>query len=128
MIQMEQKQFEVISQYVDLLQVIEEGFNYIEGRYQEDAVMAGDRILGDVFLAFSQIEGANKIILDVFNGEKAVEQEIGMFSSIIDIVKELEQNFEDADEKKRIVLTKLMPAFLSWKVLIESEFKPYLQH
>ncbi len=128
MIQMEQKHIEVLQQYVDLLRGIEEGFEYIEGRYKADAIMAGDRILGDVFLAFSQIEGANKIILDVFYGEKSVEQEIQMFSSIIDIVKELEQNFEDIGEKKRIVLMKLIPAFLSWKVLMESEFKPYLQH
>lgn len=128
MIQMEQKHFEVIRQYVDLIEIIEEGFEYIEDKYKVDEIMAGDRILGDVFLAFSQIEGANQIILNVFNGEQSVEQEIQMFHSIIEIVKELEDNFQDDAEKKRIVLSKLIPAFSAWKVLIESEFKPYLQH
>lgn len=128
MIQMAQKHFEVIRQYVDLIEIIEEGFEYIEDKYKVDEIMAGDRILGDVFLAFSQIEGANQIILNVFNGEQSVEQEIQMFHSIIEIVKELEDNFQDDAEKKRIVLSKLIPAFSAWKVLIESEFKPYLQH
>jgi transcription termination factor Rho len=128
MIQMEQKHFEVIRQYVDLIEIIEEGFEYIEGQYKVDAIMAGDRILGDVFLAFSQIEGANQIILDIFNGEHSVKQEIQMFHSIIEIVKELEDNFQDDEEKKRIVLSKLIPAFSAWQLLIEAEFKPYLQH
>ncbi|MGP4078934.1 hypothetical protein ACTWQL_03395 [Pseudalkalibacillus sp. R45] len=84
-------------------------------------------MLGDVFLAFSQFEMANQTLVKAF-GKDVILQEVQMFSSIIEIVEELEVNFHNEDCKKGIVLSKLIPAFSSWSILMQAKFQPYLQH
>ncbi|WP_261131808.1 hypothetical protein [Bacillus sp. Marseille-Q3570] len=127
MLAIDQKQFEVIRQYVDLLAIVEEGFEHIQEKYELSHFEAGDRVLGDVFLAFSQFEMANQTLVEAF-GKDVIIQEVQMFSSIIEIVEELEVNFHNEDSKKNIVLSKLIPAFSSWSILMQAKLQPYLQH
>ncbi|MCF6410158.1 hypothetical protein [Pseudalkalibacillus salsuginis] len=126
MLALDQKQYEVISQYVKLLKIVEEGFGYINEQYRQEKHDAGDRMLGDILIAFSQFEMANQTLMTAFGEE--VLYEIQMFKSIIEIIEELEVNFYHEDWKKDIILSKLIPAFNSWSILMRAKFEPYLLH
>ncbi|MCF6138747.1 hypothetical protein [Pseudalkalibacillus berkeleyi] len=128
MYNLDNNQHEMMIQYSHLLTVVEEGFDYVEEQYQLEKWFEGDRMLGDVFLAFTQFEKTNQLMNELFKNETTILNDIQKFDTVISIVADLEKVYELETERKRVVLNRLIPAFSAWKEILDVTFKPYIQH
>ncbi|MCA1061369.1 hypothetical protein LCL96_20850 [Rossellomorea aquimaris] len=52
-------QYELVSQYVAMLETIKEALNYVEASFTDLSKTEGDRVLSDVFMAIEQISESN---------------------------------------------------------------------
>jgi hypothetical protein len=124
---LDEKQYELVSQYVGMLDTIEEALKYVEASFTDFSKTEGDQILSDVFMAIGQISESNPLLKEIFDGE-GVQKALTGFDSVTDQAWKLEGQLDNNEVKHSIVQEKLSPAFSTWKASIESQLKPYLTH
>ncbi|WP_257350279.1 hypothetical protein [Pseudalkalibacillus decolorationis] len=83
MVELDQNQHQLIRNYVDLLDTVSQGFQYVEEQYRKGDMQSADGVLSDTFLAFTQFETANHTLFEIFNGEERIVQEIQSFYTLM---------------------------------------------
>lgn len=125
---LDEKQYELVSQYVGMLDTIEEALKYVEASFADLSKTEGDRVLSDVFMAIGQISESNGLLKEMFDGREDIQKALTGFDSVTDQVWELDGQLDNNTVKQSIVQEKLSPAFSTWKASIDNELNPYLTH
>jgi hypothetical protein len=121
-------QYDFLVTYVDVLRVVETGFNYVVKKYGEYDFPNGTLVLSDIFLAFHHFEEANKTMHQIFEGDVQILSNVERFAAIIDILSELELCYLDEEEREQIITNQLHPAYQNWKEPLEKSLEKYIYH
>lgn len=125
MIKLTEPNVELVHRYVELLQSIEEGLKYVEASFDDYGKTEGDLVLGDVLDALAQVQSTNDQLQVIFAGEQGIVENIQQYGAVIDQCFKLEGKMELPHEKQEVVKQSIIPAFLGWKQLMETNLKPY---
>ena len=125
---LDEKQYELVSQYVGMLDTIEEALKYVEASFTDFSKTEGDQVLSDVFMAIGQISESNPLLKEMFDGQQGIQKALTEFDTVTDQALKLDGQLENSAVKQSIVQEKLLPAFSIWKASIETQIKPYLTH
>ena len=125
---LDEKHYELVSQYVGMLETIKEALNYVEASFTDLSKTEGDRVLSDVFMAIGQISESNSLFKDMFEGREEIQKALTAFDTVTDQAWKLDGQLDNNVVKQSIVQENLSPAFSAWKATIESELNPYLAH
>ncbi|MGF3105130.1 hypothetical protein [Rossellomorea sp. DUT-2] len=125
---LDEKPYELVSQYVGMLDTIEEALNYVEASFTNLSKTEGDRVLSDVLMAIGQISESNRLFKEMFDGREGIQKALTGFDTVTDQAWKLDGQLDNNTVKQSIVQEKLSPAFSTWKASIENELKPYLTH
>jgi hypothetical protein len=127
-VKLDEKQFELLKQYIGMLETIEEAFGYVTSSFTDIEKTEGDRVLADVFEALGQVSESNKIFVQMFEEHPDILKALEKYEHVIDQALELNGHFQEHNVKEEIVKGKLSPVFSDWKVEIEKELKPLLNN
>jgi uncharacterized protein YicC (UPF0701 family) len=127
-VKIDEKQYELIQQYMDMLETIEEALNYVTASFTDIKKTEGGRVLTDVFEALGQVSESNKVFKELFNNRPEFISVLENFETVIDQAMELNGHFQESNVKEEIVKGKLSPAFLAWKLEIDQVMKPLLNN
>lgn len=122
-----EEKYILVNQYNDLLDTVEEAFGYILKSFNDLSYTEGDRLLNDVFQAFSQIINTNFILAEEFKDSSQVLKNLTLFSEVVEKAEMLDGKFHDQTAKQKIISEHLYPAFSAWKEIVEKDLKPYSQ-
>lgn len=125
---LDEKQYELVNQYVGMLDTIEEALKYVVASFTDLSKTEGDRVLSDVFVAIGQISESNLLLKEMFDWREGIQQALTGFDTVTDQAWKLDGQFDNNAVKQSIVQEKLSPAFSKWKTSIENELNPYLTH
>jgi hypothetical protein len=117
--QLDEKQYTLIHQYKEILQTVEEAFEYVESSFDDYSKTEGDLVLSDIFAALGQIESSNQLLKELFQDENEVLTALGKFDEIPKQAIKLEGNFNDQNVKEKVIKESLSPAFSAWKMEVE---------
>jgi hypothetical protein len=120
-----EEKYILVKQYNDLLDTVEAAFDYILKSFNDLSFTEGDRLLNDVFQAFSQIINTNFILAEHFKDSSDVLKNLALFSEVVEKAEMLDGKFNDQTAKQNIISEHLHPAFTAWKEMVEKELKPY---
>jgi hypothetical protein len=127
-IKIDEKQYELIQQYIDMLETIEDALDYVTASFTDIEKTEGGRVLADVFGALGQVSESNKIFRDLFRNRPEFITVLEEFETVIDQALELNGHFQESNVKEEIVKGKLSPAFSDWKLKIDRVMKPLLNN
>jgi hypothetical protein len=125
---LDEKQYELVSQYVGMLDTIEEALKYVKASFTDLSKTEGDRVLSDVFVAIGQISESNGLLKEMFDGREGIQKALTGFDTVTDQAWRLDGQLDNNEVKQSIVQEKLSPAFSTWKASIDNELNPYLKH
>ncbi len=115
---------EVISNILNLLDIMEEGLSYIKEKIMELNKEAAMTVLSDTLAAFSSIETAITPMLDELEENQILEKTEILREKLDIMVREYEK--EDGQMFYEIIQFSLEPAFKGWKEEIELRIRPYV--
>ncbi|NQD65119.1 hypothetical protein HP456_04220 [Bacillus haikouensis] len=127
-IKIDEKQYELIQQYIDMLETIEDALDYVTASFTDIEKTEGGRVLADVFGALGQVSESNKIFRDLFSNRPEFITVLEEFETVIDQALELNGHFQESNVKEEIVKGKLSPAFSDWRLKIDRVMKPLLNN
>jgi hypothetical protein len=125
---LDEKQYELVSQYVGMLDTIEEALKYVEASFTDLSKTEGDRVLSDVFMAIGQISESNGLLKELFDGREGIQKALTRFDTVTNQAWKLDGQLDNNTVKQSIVQEKLSPAFSTWKASIDNELNHYLTH
>jgi hypothetical protein len=126
--QLDEKQYTLIHQYTEMLQTVEEAFEYVESSFDDYSKTEGDLVLSDIFAALGQIESSSQLLRELFQDENEVLTALGKFDEIPKQAMKLEGNFNDQNVKEKVIKESLSPAFSAWKMEVEKVMKPFIRN
>jgi hypothetical protein len=127
-VKIDERQFELIQQYIDMLEKFEEELDYVTASFTDIEKTEGSRVLADVFEALGQVSESNRVFKDLFNNRPEFISVLEKFETVIDQALELNGHFQESNVKEEIVKGKLSPAFSVWKLEIDQVMKPLLNN
>jgi hypothetical protein len=126
--QLDEKQYTLIHQYTEMLQTVEEAFEYVASSFDDYSKTEGDLVLSDIFAALGQIESSSQLLRELFQDENEVLTALGKFDEIPKQAMKLEGNFNDQNVKEKVIKESLSPAFSAWKMEVEKVIKPFIRN
>jgi hypothetical protein len=114
-----------IKQYCDLLETIEEAFHYVIDSFMNFEKTEGDRVLADIFTAFSMLGQSHVSLNSLLKGQGAFLKE---FDEVLVKALQLEGKMDLHEEKQNIIQQLVYPAFIAWKTKAEAILHPYIQN
>ncbi|WP_175990246.1 hypothetical protein [Bacillus sp. Marseille-Q1617] len=127
-VKLDEKQFELLNQYVGMLETIEEAFDYVTVSFTDIEKTEGDRVLADVFEALGQVSESNRMLGQMFEERPDILSIMMKFVGVIDQAMELNGHFQESNVKEEIVKGKLSPAFSAWRLEMDQVLKPLLNN
>jgi hypothetical protein len=127
-VKIDEKQYGLIKQYMDLLETIEEALDYVTASFTHIEMTDGGRVLADVFEALGQVSESNNVFKDLFNERPEFICVFEKFEAVIDQALELSGHFQESNVKEEIVKGKLSPVFSAWKLEVDQVMKPLLNN
>ncbi|WP_335871571.1 hypothetical protein [Bacillus sp. 2205SS5-2] len=119
-----EEQLVVCRQYIDLLDTMEEGFQYILSAYENQREKEANLMLLDLFSALTQISKSNQLLVHYFQNDEEIVSEIESFSEVEDFVRQVLAG----GNKQKIIESSLFPAFFTWKLSVEEHLIHYVKH
>jgi hypothetical protein len=127
MIKLKDEQHILLKEYQELLDIVEEAFEYIVESFTNLEKTESDRLLLDIFYALPQIASVNVQLSQLFKEHSSVGKVLAVFDDVAEKAELVVENFQNLERKQQIIRQELYPAFASWSVMIQQKFKPYTQ-
>ncbi|MDX8360576.1 MULTISPECIES: hypothetical protein [Bacillaceae] len=127
MVTLDAVQFEMVKQYFNLLDTIEEGFDYVISSFENYEQTESDRIFADIHAAFLKIYETNQFMVQIFREDADVESHIDQFEDVVHEVNKLEDVIFDVAAKQRLIVSNINPVFITWKNSIQRALRKYIQ-
>ncbi|WP_108669056.1 hypothetical protein [Peribacillus acanthi] len=118
--QLDYYQLELVQQYIDLLDTVEQGFQYVLESFHNLERTEGDQVLSDIFTALGSIGESHQGLLS--------ESLQSQFDHVIKKALELEGKMNQPELKKTIVEESLFPAFMDWKKEVQAFMMPLVRN
>jgi len=120
--------YEMIHFYNNLLNTIEEGFDYVVQSFTNLELTEGDRIFKDILAAFYHVDSTHKTLYALLQDKHELVEEMGKFDQVILALDEDSSIFTSLDTHQEFVKNHLFPSYLAWKESMQKQLKPYIIH
>lgn len=117
----------LVKEYNEVLLTVEEGFDYVIQSFSNLEKTEGDRILSDIFQAFSQIVKVNEQLYVLFGENAKLKGQLENFEAVLENAMSLRGKLDDTQAKEMIIRDQLYPAFTGWSNAVRKELKTYTQ-
>ncbi len=115
---------DVIKNILNLLETMEEGIVYIEGKLEDLELEETTNVLSDIIGAYSAVESALVPLIDDI-GENQIEIKSDIFRGQLDtLVMDYERN--NGQKAYEILNASVKPAFEAWREEIEISLRPFV--
>ncbi|WP_391208037.1 hypothetical protein [Psychrobacillus sp. L4] len=114
-----EEHLQLVHQYREMLESIEEGFQYVLASFQDYSKTEGDLVLSDIFTAFVRIVQVNQDLSVLFQDNTSIVEAINSFDEVVLAADKMDGLFEKSQEKQEIVSKFLYPAFEQWRQKIK---------
>lgn len=118
--------YEMIHFYNNLLNTIEEGFDYVVQSFSNLELTEGDRIFKDILAAFYHVDSTHKTLHAVLQDKRELVEEMEKFDGVIMALDEESSIFTSLETHQDFVKSQLFPAYLAWKESVQSQLQPYI--
>jgi hypothetical protein len=119
--------FELLKKYHDLLETIEEAFDYVRESFVNDKYTHGDQVFADIIDALAQIHRTNQQMAAIFSEDDALTSIIQSFEAVLTELFKLESHMQDHTKKQHILQHYVFPAFEAWHLSLQPFLKKYIQ-
>ncbi|KAB2332677.1 hypothetical protein [Bacillus mesophilum] len=126
MLKITEDQHVLIKEYTEVLNTVEEAFEYIVDSFTNLEKTEGNVLLADVFQALPQILTVNEQLSILFQDYPSIQKVLQVFDVVMEKAELLDGNFDNAQVKQTVIREQLYPAFAAWSVMIQQELKPYV--
>ncbi|WP_273124417.1 hypothetical protein [Bacillus weihaiensis] len=126
MVSLSDEQYEMIHFYYNLLNTIEEGFEYIVSTFDSFQATEAETILKDILSAFYHVDSSNKVFEAVLKEEEVLIENLRKFDQVIMTVDADLSSFTSFQNNQELIKHSLAPCFIAWKELVQHELKPYI--
>lgn len=121
-----EENFELCHQYLNLINVIEEGFTYVISSFTDLNKTEGDLVLFDIIHALTRIAQTNTLLEQVLADDTSVQQAIADFQNVTNAAFKLDGNFDNYHMKLKIVNGLLYPSFSDWNNIVQGALGKYV--
>ncbi|MGM0876469.1 MAG: hypothetical protein ACQEWV_17285 [Bacillota bacterium] len=128
MVSLTTDQYEFIHFYNDLLNTIEEGFDYVVGSFTDLQLTEGDKIFKDILSAFYQVDSSHSTMRALLKEETELIKAIKNFDQVILTLDGESSIFSTLEQHHEFVKNQLAPAYIAWKESIQHQLQPYITH
>ncbi|QAS53710.1 hypothetical protein [Halobacillus litoralis] len=121
------EQHHMLEQYDQLLNTISEGLEYLENNITEEAPPQTQQVFEDMLLGLEQVSRSHDQMGILFEEREEVQPLIVDFHEIVQLLQgwfELGTN----EEKRRLLVEKVVPAYETWRTQMQAFVKPYIAH
>lgn len=118
--------YEMIHFYNNLLNTIEEGFEYVVSSFTNLELTEGERIFKDILAAFYHVDSSHTTLQTLLNEEHKLVEKLKKFDQVILTLDEESTIFTTLDTHQDFVKHQLFPSFLAWKESVQSHLQPYI--
>jgi hypothetical protein len=119
--------FDLLKKYHDLLETIEEAFDYVRESFVNDKYTHGDQVFADIIDALAQIHRTNQQMAAIFSEDDALTSIIQSFEAVLTELFKLESHMHDHTKKQHILQHHVFPAFEAWHLSLQPFLKKYIQ-
>ncbi|WP_077624787.1 hypothetical protein [Sediminibacillus massiliensis] len=128
MTNLKDSQRHMLKEYVELLNVMEEGLAYLEHNLKEEAPPQVVRVFEDLLSAFDQLNNCHQQMAEIFEENKTRLGEL--IEDCKDIIQSFAEwfDFQTNDEKRLLIKARVLPQFESWKSQMDKFLTPYIVH
>jgi hypothetical protein len=126
MVSLTSDQYELIHYYYNLLNTIEEGFDYVVGSFANLELTEGERIFKDILAAFYQVDSSHITLRDLLHEESEIVEEMNAFDQVILTLDGEASIFTTVKKHHEFVKMQLIPAYLKWKESVQTKLQPYI--
>ncbi len=125
-VQLNEDQHQLCQQYVDMLHMIEEAFDYVLASFDDLSKTEGDIVLSDIFSGLTQLAGSNELLAILFEENKEVIQALEEFEVVVSKAMKLDGHFEESEFKQKTVREDLYPTFHTWSLQIQKVLQTHI--
>lgn len=112
-------------QYINLLEVVEEGLELVDLSYQERNYGSGDKLLKDLVGVFVPFNSSNLTMRSIFVDDPTVLARLQKFQDLLDQVLHLNTIIHQEEEKTKFINEFFLPSYKQWKDQIYNQLKVY---
>jgi uncharacterized protein YicC (UPF0701 family) len=123
--QLDEKHYAFIHEYDQMLSTIEEAFQYVVASFDDYQKTEGDRILTDIFQAFTQIAESHAVLNSLFSENPSMTATIQRFEEVMNQAMKLDGSFADQNIIETVIKDHLYPAFSDWHKQISEKLNSY---
>ncbi|MFB6468947.1 hypothetical protein ACE38V_19515 [Cytobacillus sp. Hz8] len=123
MTKLTEDQFQMIGQYIDLLDTVEEAFSYILNSYENIELTAVNQLIGDIFSAFQQINKTNEQLFVLLKDKSSLVDDLQAFALVVEQAEKLDGVWNEPNAKQAVIREQLYPAFSAWKVMVQGQLR-----
>lgn len=109
-----EEHIQLAHQYREMLESIDEGFQYVIASFQDYSKTEGDLVLSDIFTAFVQIVQVNQDFSVIFQDDPSIIEAVNSFDEVVLAAEKIDGLFEKSQEKQEVVSNFLYPAYRHW--------------
>jgi len=122
-----EEQIQLVREYTEMLQNIEEAFEYVIASLTDYSKSEGDLVLSDILSAFVQLIQVNEDLTIIFHDNMEVKNSVLAFKEVVTAAEKLEGIFEKSQAKQEVVQQSLYPAYKKWVDAIYPQLVVYTQ-
>jgi len=122
-----EEQTQLVREYTEMLQNVEEAFEYVAASFTDYSKTEGDLVLSDILTAYVQLIQANDDLTTIFHDNIEVKNSILDFQEVVTAAEKLDGMFDKSQEKQEVVQQSLFPAFKKWVDSIYPQLVVYTQ-
>lgn len=126
MVRLSIEQYDVLQRYSELLDTVEEGFEYVIDSFTNLELSNSDLVLQDIFSALSSISVTSEELELLFQNKQEVLKAIQYFDGVMTEVIKLEGQFDNQSRKQQLIKSNIFPAYQAWKEGIQKKLSPYI--
>ncbi|SDO19326.1 hypothetical protein [Halobacillus aidingensis] len=121
------EQHHMLEQYDQLLDTISEGLDYLENNITAEAPPQTQQVFQDVLLGLEQVSRTHDQMAVLFEEREEIQPLIIDFHEVVQMLQgwfTLETN----EEKRGLLVEKVVPAYEEWRTRVQGFVKPYISH
>lgn len=120
----EDSQTQMIKEYGQLLPLMSDLEKNLS---EEDAPLEVMRVFNDLLSSFQQLNYSHEQLMQIFDGNQEM---VDLVEDCNDIIQLLSKwfDFQSNNEKRKLLVEHVIPAFESWKYQVEKYISPYVVH
>ena len=122
-----EEQVQLIREYTEMLQNVEEAFEYVIASFTDYSKTEGDLVLSDILSAYVQLIHTNEDLTTTFHDNVEVKNSILAFQEVVTTAEKLDGIFDKSHEKQEVVQQSLYPAYKKWVDAIYPQLLVYTQ-